>query len=78
MLILSEAKITIRARGLVRVEGTLRPYQIRIAQFIGELGLSRGVIRLRAGHYIFSRHFSERVQQRLRNFLVNECPLKGR
>ena len=76
MLVFSDAKITVRPSGAIRVEGILIGHRAKIIQFIGELGLSRGTIRLRSGRYVFSRHIDPGTRQRLRNFLVNECPLK--
>jgi hypothetical protein len=76
MLILSDAKIAIRGPDHVRVEGRLEPHAAKIAHFIAELGLQRGTVRHRSGRYLFSRHFDPATEQRLRNFLMNECPLK--
>jgi hypothetical protein len=76
MLILSDAKIDVRGPDDVRVEGRLEPHGARIAHFIAELGLRSGTIRHRSGRYLFSRDIDPATQQRLRNFLMNECPLK--
>ncbi len=75
MLLLSKARIRIDRRGRVTVEGLLKPYETRIRQFIGELGLRGATVRYRGGRYRFSRSIGPSLRQRLRNFLHNECPL---
>ncbi|MCZ7646548.1 MAG: hypothetical protein M5U26_14890 [Planctomycetota bacterium] len=76
MLLLSTAKITVRGKGEVRVEGRWATHRIRIARFLDDLGLERVAIRLRFGRIVFSGDLDAGTQQRLRNFLVNECPVK--
>jgi len=75
MLILSTAKVTVKQPGEVSVEGKLARYATRISQFIDEIGLRHATIRLRFERYVFSRNIDPPTRQRLRNFLVNECPL---
>lgn len=77
MLFLSRAKIRVDVQGRVRVEGLLEQYTARIADFVAELGLRNATVRFRNGHYVFSRGIDEVTQQRLRNFLVNRCPLRN-
>ncbi len=77
MLILSDAKITLRASGEIRFEGRFVPHAARISRFLRELGLGRGTIRRRWGRFVFSREFDESTRQRLRNFFHSECPMKG-
>lgn len=72
MLILSDAKLTIRG-GTVRVEGAWARHAGRIQAFVKDLGLTAGTVRRRGGRHLFSRHIPEMAHQRLRNFLVNEC-----
>ena len=67
--------MTVRKPGDVRVEGSLERYTIRIGQVLEEIGLEQGSIHLRFGRFAFSRNIDPRTRQRLRNFLVNECPL---
>ena len=76
MLILSTSKITIQQPGKVKVEGELRKYRVRITQFMAELHLGRATIHYRFGRYVFSGNIDARMQQRIRNFLFLECPLK--
>lgn len=73
---LSKAKITVRKAGEVRVEGWLDRYSARIKGFMEELGLSHVTIRHRSGRYRFSSGVDVRTQQKIRNFLVNECPFR--
>lgn len=77
MLFLSRAKISVDAHGRVRVEGLLEEYAARVADFIADLGLRNATVRFRNGRYVFSRGIDEATQQRLRNFLVNRCPLRN-
>jgi len=77
VLILSRAKITIRAAGDVRVEGLWQPYATRIADFIAEMGLAHGVVRFRNGRCVFSADIDDAMRQRIRNYLTNLCPLKN-
>lgn len=76
MLILSDARITVKGRGKIAVEGGWAPHGRKIAAFIADVGLERGTVSHRFGSCVFSRHIPDGVRQRLRNFLVNECPLK--
>ena len=76
MLIFSKAKITVRGIGNVMVEGKLKRYHIRIKHFLTTLRLPQGTIHYRFGRYVFSRNIEEGTQQKIRNFLFNECPLK--
>ncbi len=80
MLLLSRAKVTIHTDGqgqqFCRVEGEWEPYQVRIRQWLLDLPVERGVIRHLFGRIMFSREFDSSLAQRVRNFLVNECPLK--
>jgi hypothetical protein len=78
VLILSDAKITIKASGEIRLEGNFVPHAGKIAGFLRELGLTGGVIRRRFGRFVFSREIDPSAQQRLRNFFHSECPMKGR
>lgn len=75
MLILSTAKITIRGLGQVQVEGPWQRHEAAIRLFLSELGLTSGTIRLRFGRHRFSSAIPSELHQRLRNFLVNECPI---
>jgi hypothetical protein len=77
MLILSQAKIAVDRNGGVRVEGLLEPYAARITEFAAELGLRNATIRYRNRAYVFSRNIDDSTRQRLRNFLVNCCPIKN-
>lgn len=78
MLLFAEAKVTVDRRGRVSVSGSLERHRARIATFIGELGLRRVSVSLRKGKYRFRGSLDGRMEQRLRNFLVNECPLPKR
>ncbi len=78
MLIVSRAKISIRGVGRADVEGGLAPHTGKIVGFLQDLGLKSGTIRHRFGRYVFSREIDRSARQRLRNFLVNECPMKDR
>ena len=75
MLILSRAKITVSRRGEVTVEGLLKRHAAKIRGAIMELGIRGATIRYRFGRYVFSGKIEKNMQQRLRNFLVNECPI---
>ncbi|MBE7463348.1 MAG: hypothetical protein HS116_07575 [Planctomycetes bacterium] len=76
MLIFSQAKVTVRGPGEVRVEGLLEPHAIKIKHFVGELALERATIRYRWGRWLFSGVEDPGTRQRLLNFLVNECRMK--
>ncbi|MFW5858084.1 MAG: hypothetical protein ACOCX4_09415 [Planctomycetota bacterium] len=79
MLWFSDAKITLRpgdGEPDVRVEGTLQPHTARIRAFLRDLPLDHGVVKRRGGRWIFSKDFDDPTAQQMRNFLVNECPLK--
>lgn len=76
MLIFSQSKITIRESGNISVEGELQRYQVKIRQFLTELPVQHATIHYRFQRYVFSKNIDTRVQQRIRNFLFNECPLK--
>ena len=76
MLFLSRAKITIKSVGDVTVEGDLQRYQVRIRQFLTDLHVRQATIHYRFERYVFSKNIDARIQQRIRNFLFNECPLK--
>jgi hypothetical protein len=78
MLILSRAGIAVSGEGRVVVEGDWRPYQARIAQFVDDLGLRDVSVRHRFGRIVFSGAVDASTRQRIRNFLVNACPLKRR
>ena len=77
MLILSDAKITIKPSGEIRLEGGFAPHAAKIARLLRELDLTGGVIKRRFGRFVFSREFDASAQQRLRNFFQAECPMKG-
>jgi len=74
MLILSQAKITIRNGSDLTIEGFLASHHAKISNAIMELGITKGTIRYRSGRYLFSASIDPERQQQLRNFLFNECP----
>ncbi|MBN1258001.1 MAG: hypothetical protein JXA52_09895 [Planctomycetes bacterium] len=80
MLILSRGKITVKpswgGSKQVLVEGELTPFEARIKYFFSKLPLDKGVVRLRGNQYLFSKEFTEEMQQRARNFLFAECQVK--
>ena len=76
MLILSKAKVTVGEAGDVRVEGAWERYRIIIERLLTELRLERVTIRYRSRRFIFSRNVDPAMQQRLRNFFVNQCPVR--
>jgi hypothetical protein len=69
-----ESKITVARDGRVRISGMLAQYQSRIAPFIRELGLAGVTIRYGAGRFYFPRAVDDGTRQRLRNFILTECP----
>jgi hypothetical protein len=73
--IFPDSRITVSPTGSVKITGVLAPYQSRIAFFINELGLRGVTIRHRSGRFYFPRSLDAGTQQRLRNFLLAECPL---
>lgn len=79
MLILSTALIRIKtAPGgskAITVEGKWEQYATRIRQWFEDLGIESGTVRVRFGKIIFGG-IPENLHQRIRNFLVNECPLR--
>lgn len=75
MLIVSDAEIAVREPGDVRVEGRLVRHRARVVDFLTHLGLAHAAIHHRFGRYVFSRNIDPPVRQRLRNFLINECPV---
>lgn len=77
VLVLSTAKITVREEGQVRVEGWLKRYSARIEAFVEELGLRHVTIHHRSGRFRFSRGIDVGTRQKIRNFLVNECPFRA-
>ena len=79
MLILSRAKIAIAPHAAgrrVRVEGVWARYRVRIKDFFQDLPVERGTVRLRSGRILMHGDFDPSTEQRVRNFLVNECPVK--
>lgn len=72
MLIFSRAKIRFRT-GRVIVEGAWLRHRNRIQAMATELGLERGVVRLRGARIIISG-VPPALHQRIRNVLVNDCP----
>lgn len=79
MLIVSTAVIRFRrtSKGVdIMVEGDWEPYKTRILHWFGDLPLKRATVRLRWGRIIFSG-VPDELHQRIRNFLFNECPVKG-
>ena len=77
MLILSKALVSIDRQGRVRVEGALERHAAKIRTLAAEAGLRGATIRHLFGRYVFSRAVRPEMRQRLRNFLLNECPLGG-
>jgi len=75
MLIFSSAKVTVDKQGNVRVEGTLRRHHVRITEFVKNQGLNKVTVRIRGKRLIISGNVDIAAQQRLRNFIVNECRL---
>ena len=76
MLVLSSAKVTIRETGEIDVEGWLKRHRVKIVHFLQDMGLTHGTIRHRFGRFVFSKEIDRGAEQRLRNFLINECPMK--
>ena len=74
MLVFSKSRITVTPRSGVTVEGSWERYAARIRTFLKDLPVEQGSIRLLWGRVRFSRHFDAGLRQRIRNFLVNECP----
>jgi len=72
--IFPDSKISVSREGKVRITGVLAPYHSRIAFFINELGLRGVTIRHWSGRFYFPRSLDAGTQQRLRNFLLAECP----
>jgi len=77
VLFLSRAKITVDKAGHVLVEGLWERYAARIEAFVTDTGLRDCTVRFRNGRCVFSGNADESTQQRVRNFLVNQCPLKN-
>jgi hypothetical protein len=75
MLLVSRAAVSVDGEGNVTVEGAWARHAKRITEFAAELGLRRAKARHRFGRIVFSG-VEEGLQQRLRNFLVNECPVR--
>lgn len=69
-----ESKITVARDGRVKISGLLAQYHNRIAPFIRELGLADVTIRFGGGRFYFPRSVDTGTQQRLRNFILTECP----
>lgn len=78
MFLFAEARVTVDRRGRVTVSGTLERHRAKIVTFIGELGLRKVSVSLRKGKYRFRGSLDGRMEQRIRNFLVNECALPKR
>lgn len=76
MLILSEGKISIAKNGDVSVEGKLQKYEMHIRMFFRDLGIKNMTIKYKKGRYIFPSGTKLIHQQQIRNFLINECPIK--
>ena len=74
MLLFAKAKIKVNKAGQVTVRGSWEKYRARIVQFIDELGLTGVTITLSGSNYRFSSSLDSSTRQRLRNFLINECP----
>lgn len=78
MFFISEAKVTVDRRGRVSVSGSLERHRARIVTFMGEVGLRKVRVSLRKGKYRIRGSLDGRTEQRIRNFLINECPLPKR
>ena len=57
--------------------GTLETHAEKIRTFLRELGISKGAVTCNNKRVTFSRHIDSALHQRIRNFLVNECPTKN-
>jgi hypothetical protein len=60
------------------VSGLWSKYSTRISDFVSDLGVTGITVRYRRGRYRFSNGVDERTQQRIRNYLVNECQVSNR
>ncbi len=69
-----ESKIVVARDGSVKITGLLAQYHNRIAPFIRELGVAGVTVRYGSGRFIFPRSVDDGTQQRLRNFIMAECP----
>lgn len=69
-----ESKISVARDGSVKITGLLAQYHNRIAPFIRELGLAGVTIRYGNGRFFFPRALDAGIRQRLRNFILAECP----
>jgi len=76
MLFFSRSKITFREPGNITIEGDLHRYSVKIRHFFTELPIRHATIHYRFQRYVFSKNIDAGMQQRIRNFLFNECPLK--
>ena len=77
-MIFSQAKIIVSASGHVRVSGHWSKYSARISNFISDLAVTGITVRYRRGRCHFSKGVDQRTQQRIRNYLLNECPVRSR
>jgi hypothetical protein len=76
MLLFSDAKVTVRGPGDVRVEGRIARHAPRIGEFFDRLGIAPLKVTLRGERWRVSPPQDPRVEQRIRNFLVNDCPVR--
>jgi hypothetical protein len=76
-VIFSQAKIVVSDSGRVRVTGHWSKYSARISDFLSDLAVTAITVRYRGGRYHFSKGVDQRTQQRIRNYLLNECPVRG-
>jgi len=80
MLLFSRAAISVRrVDGIrtVRVEGEWKAHRIRIEHFVNELPADNLVVRHLFGRIRVRGLQNPALEQRLRNFLVNDCPLRS-
>jgi hypothetical protein len=73
MLLFAKAKIKVDKAGQVTVKGAWEKHRVNITHFCEELGLKDATVTLTGSGFRFSGSISAATQQRIRNFLVNEC-----
>ena len=77
MIFLSRPELKVDRKGNVRIGPRLARHAAKLDDFLREIGERGFSVRLRDGRYHFSGTVSARSEQKIRNFLVNECPLSS-
>jgi hypothetical protein len=71
----SRSRIKVSETGAVTITGRFQRHAAKLEAFIQDLGIRGFSVTLRGGRFRFDGRLDPNDEQRIRNFLVNECPL---